>query len=201
MGDASYRVSDAEREQAVAALREHLLAGRLTLEEFSERVETALSARVGTDLVRAQQDLPATPPPSRRKAARFTGALLGHGVRRGRLRLRHWTVAVSALADVDIDLREASIDSPQTTLTVFAVCGNADVYVPEGVNVDVSGLTVLGHHRDWGRDTATPDAPAICVRVVGLLGTVDVWRVPQGLTGDYGAIMRHLQEKPPKALE
>jgi hypothetical protein len=35
----------------------------------------------------------------------------------------------------------------------------------------------------------------------GLLGTVDVWRVPQGLAGDYGAIVRHLQGKPAKALE
>ena len=35
------RVSDADRERAVAALREHLLAGRLTLEEFTERVDAA----------------------------------------------------------------------------------------------------------------------------------------------------------------
>jgi hypothetical protein len=34
MDDASLRVSDADREQAVMVLREHLLAGRLTLEEF-----------------------------------------------------------------------------------------------------------------------------------------------------------------------
>lgn len=201
MGDASYRASDAEREQAVDALREHLLAGRLTLEEFSERVEATLGARVGADLARVQQDLPAVPAPSRRKPARFTGALFGHVVRRGRLRLQHWTLAVSALADIDLDLREASIDSPQTTLTVFAVGGNADIYVPEGLNVDVSGLTVFGHRRDWGHDLAADDAPAICVRVIGVLGTIDVWRVPRGLSGDYGDVMRHLQGKPPKALE
>jgi hypothetical protein len=58
MDDASLRVSDADREQAVAALREHLLAGRLTLEEFSERVEGALQARVAAELARVQQDLP-----------------------------------------------------------------------------------------------------------------------------------------------
>jgi len=200
MGDASYRVSDAEREQAVAVLREHLLAGRLTLEEFSERVEAALGARVGADLARVQQDLPAVPSSSRRKPARFTGALFGHVVRRG-LRLRGRTLVLSALGDVDFDLREATIDSPQTTVTVFAVCGNADIYVPEGLNVDVSGLTVFGHRRDWGRDVAAADAPAIRVRVIGVVGTIDVWRVPQSLSdGDHTAITRHLQGKPPRAL-
>src|SRR5712692_9843921 len=58
MDDASFRVSDAEREHAVIVLREHLLAGRLTLEEFSERVEAALRARVGGELEAVQEDLP-----------------------------------------------------------------------------------------------------------------------------------------------
>ena len=58
MDDASLRVSDADREEAVAALREHLLAGRLTFEEFSERVEAALQAKVAGELARVQQDLP-----------------------------------------------------------------------------------------------------------------------------------------------
>src|SRR5258705_8488456 len=99
MGDESLRVSDAEREQAVVALREHLLAGRLTLEEFSARVEAALSARVGAELARVEEDLPriATQAarPGRRKPARLTTGLFGHVARRGRMRLHRRTVAVS----------------------------------------------------------------------------------------------------------
>ena len=45
MDDASLRVSDADRDRAVIMLREHLLAGRLTLEEFSERVDAVLQGR------------------------------------------------------------------------------------------------------------------------------------------------------------
>ena len=85
------RISDDDREQAVVALREHLLAGRLTLEEFSERVDAALRARVGTELARLNEDLPdvfVAAPGSRRKPARLTTALFSHVVRRGRLRLR-----------------------------------------------------------------------------------------------------------------
>ena len=50
--DPSLRVSDADREEVIVTLREHLLAGRLTLEEFSERVEAALRARFGGELAR-----------------------------------------------------------------------------------------------------------------------------------------------------
>ena len=74
--DSAQRVSDADRERTVASLRDDLLAGRLTLEEFSERVELAYRARTGYDLVHAREDLPegfslahdasrfASPPPS-----------------------------------------------------------------------------------------------------------------------------------------
>jgi hypothetical protein len=107
------RVSDADREEAVASLREHLLAGRLTLDEFSERVELAYHARTGHELVRVGEDLPdaASPPAgSRRKPTPFTAALFGHVIRRGRLRLRRWTIAASVFAEVDLDLRQAEID-------------------------------------------------------------------------------------------
>ena len=198
MDDASLRVSDADREQAVAELREHLLAGRLTLAEFSERVEAALTARVGGELARVQEDLPAAAGAagSRRKPARMTAAVFGRAVRRGRLRLRGRAVAASVFGDLDFDLREATIDHPETEVTIFAAFGNADVYVPEGVNVDVGGITVFGHHRDWGRDAGRPDAPTVHVRVLGLAGTVDVWRVPQDMqSSSYSDIFRQLEDR------
>jgi hypothetical protein len=186
MDEASLRVSDADREQAVVALREHLLAGRLTLEEFSERVETALRARFGKDLAPVRQDLPEVfveATGSRRKPTRLTTALLGHVARRGRLRLRGWAVAASAFGDLDFDLREATIDQRQTAVTVLAAFGNVDIYVPEGVNVDVGGITIFGHRRDWGQDVGRPDVPAVHVRVLGFAATIDVWRVPHDMRG------------------
>jgi hypothetical protein len=52
------RVSDAERDQAVAALGEHFQAGRLTQEEFDDRSGRALQARTGRDLSELFTDLP-----------------------------------------------------------------------------------------------------------------------------------------------
>ena len=195
----SLRVSDADREQAVAALREHLLEGRLTLEEFSERVDAALRAKVAGELARVQQDLPEAVTEtagSRRAAARFTTAMLGHVVRRGRLRLRSWAVAGSAFGDLDFDLRDATIDQRRTVVTVVATFGNVDIYVPEGVNADVGGITVFGHRREWGRDEGRPDAPAVRIRVLGFAGTIDVWRVPHDMRGSsYRDIIHSLDDR------
>lgn len=199
MDDASLRISDADREQAVITLREHLLAGRLTLEEFSERVDATLQAKVAGDLAHVQDDLPEVfvqTVGTRRKPSRFTAALLGHVARAGRLRLRRWAIAGSAFGDLDFDLRDATIDQQQATVTVMAAFGNVDIYVPEGVNVDVGGLTVFGHRRDWGRDVDRPDAPTIHVRALGLAGTIDVWRVPNDMRGSsYGDIFHALEDR------
>jgi hypothetical protein len=197
LDESTQLVSDADRERTVAALRADLVAGRLTLEEFSARVETAYRARIGRELERARQDLPAAGglSPSRRKPTRITAAFFGHVIRRGRFRLQKSASVVNAFADIDLDLREAEIDGVETTLTILLAFGNVDVYVPEGINVDVGGLTVFGRRRDWGRDAVRPDAPTVHIRALGVFGTVDVWRVPPQLRGEYGEIMRALQEQ------
>jgi hypothetical protein len=53
------RVSDADRDRAVAELSEHFQAGRLTLEEFDERSGQALQAKTARDLTGLFADLPA----------------------------------------------------------------------------------------------------------------------------------------------
>ncbi len=192
------RVSDAEREEAVIALREHLVEGRLTLEEFSERVEAALRAGITGELVQAQQDLPTATSEvgrPRRRPTRLTTALFGHVARRGRLRLRRWTVGATAFGDLDLDLRDAVMDQPHAAVNLLLVFGNVDVYVPEHVNIDVSGIPVFGHLRDRGQDRATVDAPTIRVRAVGLFATVDVWRVPNDAHGSYRDIINRIRER------
>jgi hypothetical protein len=57
-GPLTERVADADRDRAVTQLREHVVEGRLTLDEFSERVGSALQARTRGDLVALMADLP-----------------------------------------------------------------------------------------------------------------------------------------------
>jgi hypothetical protein len=56
------RVSDADRHRLVAALDRHTAAGRLDLDEYSDRVDQALRARTFGELAAIMADLPAEPP-------------------------------------------------------------------------------------------------------------------------------------------
>jgi hypothetical protein len=194
--DSSLRASDDDRDRSVLDLRDHLLAGRLTLDEFTQRVEAAITAKTHRDLVALGSDLPAVQVAGtvqRRKPVRLSAALFAHIVRRGRMRFKRRTLTVAVFADIDLDLREAEIEGLRTTVTAFIGFGNVDIYVPEGIAVDVGGIAIFGHRREWGRDLARPDAPYIHVRAFSVFGTVDIWRVPPDAHGDYGKIMRHIQ--------
>jgi cobalamin biosynthesis protein CbiG len=58
--DARIRASDADRDHVVSLLQEHHAAGRLTAEEFGERLEAALRARTLGELDELLADLPHT---------------------------------------------------------------------------------------------------------------------------------------------
>ena len=57
---AHMRVSDADRDAALAELSEHYQAGRLTTEEKEERTAKALASKTGSDLTGLFTDLPPT---------------------------------------------------------------------------------------------------------------------------------------------
>lgn len=63
----SVRASDAERERAAAALRDHYADGRLTSEELEDRLQHVYTARSRADLARLLADLPSD---RRRRALR-----------------------------------------------------------------------------------------------------------------------------------
>ncbi len=58
-GDPRIRASDADRDRAAALLREHHAAGRLTAEEFQERMDKALEAKTLGEIDELLADLPA----------------------------------------------------------------------------------------------------------------------------------------------
>jgi hypothetical protein len=58
------RIGDAEREATAASLREHYAQGRLTLEEFNERLDAAYKATTQSQLNLITRDLPHAAAPS-----------------------------------------------------------------------------------------------------------------------------------------
>src|SRR5919198_6373363 len=135
------RASDDDREETVIALRDHAVAGRLTLEEFTERMSSAYQARTSGELDELVQDLPArTAPASRRRPTRFLLSIFGSSEREGRLRLRRRVTCLTIFGNVDLDLRQATLERDVVTVVALGVFGAIDLYVPEGVEVDLHGL-------------------------------------------------------------
>jgi hypothetical protein len=130
--------SDAERERSIAVLRGAVCDGRLTLEEFSERVGLAHAARTDQELVSLTRDLPGNPAASAPPAEAHL-AFGSHLVRRGPWSLPHRSSWRSIFGTIDLDLSQARLAGPETVLEVYNLFGTVTVIVPDGVEVVVRG--------------------------------------------------------------
>ena len=193
------RASDDERERTVELLRAHAGEGRLTVEELAQRIDTAYASRTREELERITADLPATtgaPAPARRpRPTRLTWVAFGGVERKGRWRLGRRSLLVVGFGNADIDLRNAQIDGNEASITAFVAFGNADFYVPEGVEVDHGGVVLFGDRGDHGADVApSPDAPFLRIRVYTMFGNSDLWRIPVGAKGTYRELIKSVRK-------
>jgi class 3 adenylate cyclase len=178
-GGMTVRVADADRDRTVALLREHVVDGRLTLDEFSERVGLTLRARTQGDLQSVMTDLPtlAEPQPaeSRRPVRRtFIGVMSGSEAK-GRWRVGERTRAIAVMGACDIDLRQAQIEGPEVVITAVAFWGGITIIVPEGFEVDLEGFSFMGGRSLKLRDVPRlPGSPRIRVRGFSIMGGIDV---------------------------
>jgi DUF1707 SHOCT-like domain/Cell wall-active antibiotics response LiaF, C-terminal len=174
------RASDVEREQAVARLRDAAAEGRLTLEEFSDRIDHAYGASTRGELEVLVRDLPepsaasAAVPAPRRTPRRWIVSVMGNTERRGRWRVAEHAAAVTLMGNATIDLRQAELSAPEVTISVFTAMGNTYVIVPPGVDVDLSAVAVMGNKFDKTRAESNPGAPLVRVTGVVLMGNIFV---------------------------
>ena len=190
--DDSLRVSDAERDAVLRTLGDNAAVGRLTLDELEERSGRALAAKTRGELATLTSDLPqeagqpsgVSPVPSRKKPVRWMVAIMGGSHRRGRFRAVGSINAVAIMGGDEIDLREAEIEGGELTLNLFALMGGANIYVPDSVELDVGGFSLLGGNTEIGADRpARPGAPVIRLRTWNLMGGATIFRVPPQARG------------------
>ena len=177
------RVADADRDRTVTQLREHVVEGRLTLDEFSERVGRALGARTRGDLDAVMADLPlpaqvvepAVDVAAPRKKRRWHVAVMSGHSTKGRWRISGKTNAVAVMGGCDLDLRGAEIEGPEVEITAFAFWGGIDVLVPEGFDVELRGFSFMGGRSLRLKDVAiVPGSPRIVVRGFAVMGGIEV---------------------------
>ncbi|MGH3153627.1 MAG: DUF1707 SHOCT-like domain-containing protein [Streptosporangiaceae bacterium] len=184
--DESLRVSDAERDDTLRTLGDHAAVGRLTLDELEERSGRALTAKTRGELATLTSDLPAsgTPGPAGKKPVRWMVAIMSGSHRRGRFRAAGTINAVAIMGGDDIDLREAEIEGGELTLNLYAFMGGAQIYVPDSVDLEVGGFSLMGGHEDVGSERPPrPGAPVIRIRVYNLMGGASIYRLPPEARG------------------
>lgn len=178
--DQAGRISDRDRNQAVELLRHHCGEGILTLDEFGDRVTLVYDARTRADLDEVLSDLPTeeteVPETRRRRITRWAVAIMGGHSPRGRIRLAETTNVVAVMGGCELDLRNAEIDGDEVVINAFALMGGVEIYVPEGISVDFSGIPLLGGTECKIADVPIiPGSPRIVVRALAIMGAVEVY--------------------------
>jgi hypothetical protein len=146
------RASDGDREAVAAHLNEAVGDGRLTLEEFGERLDRAYAARTRSALATLTADLPATGPAHRPDKLRRVMLGIFWDSRRARSQpLEDEITAIALLGDAIIDLRGAKATSEEITIRAYALLNDVDVIVPEGAAVELSGVAIVGDNKNMTR--------------------------------------------------
>lgn len=187
------RIADVDRDRVVAVLRLHCTEGRITLDEFSDRVGDVYNARTVAELDATVHDLPvpwsddavrgdaqpAQAAARRARSVRWLVAIFSSSSRRGRFTLDDESAVVAAFGDCTLDLSEASIEGPSPLVSAVALFGNVTVIVPEGIEVNLQGLPLFGSTRcDTGSTRPLPGSPVVTVRAFAAFGDVQV-RLPR----------------------
>jgi hypothetical protein len=176
MGELDVRASDAEREATVGRLNVAVGEGRLSLDEFSTRLDSAYAATTRGELEPLVADLPAAgggPAAAPASGKEWHVTPIGGMRREGAWRMPASTVAVTLIGGAKLDLRDAELAAPVVTVTKVSLIGGMRVTVPPGVRVEVSGFSLIGGKRV--SDTSAPaGAPTLRIRGFGLIGGIRV---------------------------
>ncbi|PVC96732.1 hypothetical protein DBP19_10675 [Streptomyces sp. CS090A] len=194
------RASDAERERIAELLREAVAEGRLEMDEFEQRLETAYTARTHGELEPLVRDLPApgtavapvgaSAPPLRGSAANWPArigstatskggfALWGGFNRRGRWTVSRKFTAFAMWGGGEIDLREADFEDREVVIRCIAIMGGIHVTAPPELNVDVRGVGIMGGFGEGPNEDGetVPEAPRVRITGLALMGGVGVER-------------------------
>jgi len=174
------RASDAERDATVERLSQATGEGRLTLEEFSQRMERATTARTRAELDRLVTDLPASGAAAGAVTVGSSAVPSWHVSPIGGLnvfgpwRMGRHVIVVTLVGGARLDLSQAELAAPEVTLTKVSLVGGVRVRVPSGIRVEASGLTLVGGTRVEGAPDPGPGAPTIHVRAFSLVGGIRI---------------------------
>ena len=187
------RAADTDRDQTAELLRRAAAEGRITFEELDERIARAYAAKTFADLEALTGDLPGPgvrapapaatryqPPevPAGTPAPSFSVAILSGAQRAGPWLVPPSYTAVAILGGIELDLRHARFTAAEVTIRAFCLLGSVSITVPEDMDVDVSGIGIMGAFDHKASGPGAPGTPRLRVVGFAMLGGVEVKRRP-----------------------
>jgi hypothetical protein len=180
------RVSDAEREHVVGLLQKAVAQGLLNLDEFTERTDIALAAKVRAELNSVLLDLPGIGQAQHPVAVPSSVKPLELRTRTGTIKQTGaWTVPKSILAEctmgnVTVDFTEANVTVRDIDLRIQCGSGNVVVIVPRGWAVVMEQVsTGMGNVINKANEPADPSMPVVHVSAKVGMGNAKI-RYPRG---------------------
>jgi Domain of unknown function (DUF1707)/Cell wall-active antibiotics response 4TMS YvqF len=177
------RASDRDRDAALETLAGAASDGQLTLEEYAARVDRALQARLQNELAGLTHDLQRNVAAPRSAQSETISAVLGSQTRKGRWVVPAELTLKSVLGDCHIELQDAVLSAPHTTIRANVLLGAITIFVPEGVDVRLSGSATLGSKSTAVRGAPAPNAPVIEIEARVVLGDVTIRPPRRGVRG------------------
>jgi hypothetical protein len=107
---------------------------------------------------------------------RLSLAILSGARRKGTWVVPPVYTAVSFLGGVEIDLRDARFSDREVLIRAFAFLGGVEIVVPEDIEVEVSGIGIMGGFDHKESKPGPPGSPRLHVTGFAFLGGVNVKR-------------------------
>ncbi len=179
-GTSSDQASDDDRIRAAQLLSEAASHGRLTLEQFEDRLSRAYAATTYDELERLTDDLPEAMEYRRGKSkpapSTMLLAILSGFERRGRWYVPGRMTTFTLFGGGVVDLRYADFTSSEVEIHAYSILGGQTILLPPEVNVEIDGRGVMGGFAHAAQGAGTPGAPKVRVKGFSLFGGVGVKR-------------------------
>lgn len=190
-------VQEEHREQAVRLLSTAFASDRLTMEQLEERLAAVYTARSLAELElllvdpedssrSLAQEIVATrlASPSIVPERGVAVAIMGGFRRRGQWIVPRHLKVTAIMGGGELDLRDVRFSPGITEIEIFTLWGGVEIYVPDGVRVDVVGMAVMGGFElNGGGVSEDPSAPVLRVSGLAVMGGVEVKRKRSGREG------------------
>jgi hypothetical protein len=172
------RATDADRERTVGVLRASGSNGQLTVDELDQRVEAAYAAKTRGELERLVEDLGETrdrpagvPVRPGDDGTHWVVSIMGGSDRKGRWRVGRTCTVVNVMGGSDIQLNDAEFAADVVELRVFSVMGGSDIWIPEGLDVEISEFAFMGGNEiRIGQARPGDGGPLLRLKLISIMG-------------------------------